>query len=114
MPWESIGSVNTGELPGDQNWIEFCQNLAIQYIKLVCGDPPPGATLGIMAHDHDLGTYTSIGVYADYSMPFDYASACERALEVFDAAVSWHELKALYEKSFSNEDENEETDEDFD
>ena len=42
MPWESIGSVNTGESRGDEEWIEFCQKLAIQYIKLVCGNPRLG------------------------------------------------------------------------
>lgn len=110
MPWESIGSVDTGQLPGDEEWIEFCQKLAIQYIRLVCGEPPTGAKLGIMSHDHDLGSYTSIGVYSDYSPPFDYISNCENALEVFDAAISWDELKELYEEQFSDEDE--EADED--
>lgn len=107
MSWESVGSVDTGELPNDGEWIEFCQNLALQYIKLVCGEPPTGATLGIMSHDHDLGSYTSIGVYSDYSMPFDYISVCENALEVFNTAVSWEELKDLYEEQFSQEDADE-------
>ncbi len=113
MSWESIGSVDTGQLPGDEDWIEFCQKLAIQYIKLVCGEPPLGATLGIMSHDHDLGSYTSIGVYSDYSMPSDYVTDCENALYVFDSAVSWDELKELYEKHFSDVDEDEETDDDL-
>ena len=112
MPWESIGSVNTGELPGDEEWIEFCQKLAIQYIKLVCGEPPSGATLGIMSHDHDLGSYTSIGLYSDYSMYFDYAANCEQALEIFDSSVSWEELKELYEKHQSSTDEYEEIEDD--
>src|SRR5687768_3576578 len=110
MLWESIGSVDTGDLPGDAHWIEFCQKLAIQYIKLVCGEPPAGAELGIMSHDHDLGSYTSIGVYSDYSPPFDYVADCENALEVFNSAVEWEDLKELYDKQFSDEDE--ESDED--
>ena len=110
MPWESIGSVDTGELPGDEEWIEFCQKLAIQYIKLICGEAPLGSQLGIMSHDHDLGSYTSIGVYSDYSPSYDYTLDCENALEVFNSAVSWDELKELYEKKFSDEDE--ESDED--
>ena len=105
MPWENIGSVNTGDLPGDEEWIEFCQRLAIQYMKLVCGEPPLGATLGIMSHDHDLGSYTSIGVYSDYSIPFDYTAACENALDVMNSAVEWDDLKELYDKQFSDEDE---------
>ncbi len=111
MSWESIGSVNTGQLPNDEEWIEFCQKLAIQYIKLVCGEPPSGATLGIMLHDHDLGTYTSIGVYCEYSIPYDYVSSCENALDVFDSAISWEELKDLYEEQFSQADEDNEDDE---
>jgi hypothetical protein len=111
MSWESIGSVDTGQLPGDEAWIEFCQKLAIQYIKLVCGEPPDGASLGIMSHDHDLGSYTTIGVYSDYSMPHDYVSDCEIALLVFDSAISWSELKNLYEAQVSDEDE--EAEEDF-
>lgn len=110
MPWKSVESVGTGQLPRDDDWIESCQKLALQYIKLVCGEPPPGARLGIMPHDHDLGTHTTIGIYAEYSIPFDYASACEHALEVFDEAVSWSELKTLYDKQFSDQDEDEETD----
>ena len=111
MSWESIGSVDTGQLPGDEAWIEFCQKLAIQYIKLVCGEPPPGATLGIMSHDHDLGTYTSIGLYSEHWIPSDYASDCENALYVFDSAISWDELKDFYEKQlFTEDDEDEATD----
>lgn len=108
MSWESIGSVDTGQLPDDEEWIEFCQKLAIQYIKLVCGEPPTGAKLGIMSHDHDLGSYTTIGVYSDYSIPFDYVSDCEGALEVFDSAVAWEDLKELYEKRLSDENEEDE------
>ncbi len=114
MSWESIGSVDTGQLPGDKDWIEFCQKLAIQYIKLVCGEPPPGASLGIMSHDHDLGAYTSIGIYSEYSTPFDYASACKNALDVFDSAISWDELKDFYEEQLFKEDEEEEASDDED
>lgn len=115
MSWESIGSVDTGQLPGDESWIEFCQNLAIQYVKLVCGELPPGATLGIMSHDHDLGSYTSIGVYSEYSTSSDYISACENALDVFNSAVSWEELKDYFEEQLFKEDENDdENDDDID
>jgi hypothetical protein len=76
----------------------------------VCGEPPIGSTIGIMSHDHDLGSYPSIGVYSEYSPEFDYISACENALEVFDSAVSWEELKDLYEEQFSDEDEDEDDD----
>ncbi|MCA1625001.1 MAG: hypothetical protein LC778_14620 [Acidobacteria bacterium] len=62
---------------------------------------------------YDLGAYTSIGVYSEYSMPFDYAADCENALEVFDSAVSWDELKELYEKQFSDVDEDEEADDEL-
>lgn len=58
-----------------------------------------------MSEDHDLGSYTSIGVYYDCSTPDKYISDCEYALEVFDLAVSWEELKELYEKQYEDEEE---------
>lgn len=70
------------------------------------------STVGIMSQDHDLVSYTTIGVYSDYSMPFDYVSACENALEVFDSAVSWEDLKELYEEQFSQEDDEDQNEDD--
>lgn len=110
MPWESIGSVDTGEMPIDESWINFCQGLAISYITLVCGKPPLAVELGIMSNDHDLGSYPSIGVYSEFSLPYDYVSSCEDALDVFNSAISWETLKEHYEQQF-DDDEDDDSDE---
>jgi hypothetical protein len=107
MPWESIGSVSTGSAGRDDDWIEFGQLLALRYIRLVCGNPPLGVELSIMSHDHDdseLSTYTSIGLYSDFTLPTDYVSACERALNVFDEAVNWFHLKEHFENQLDRDD----------
>ncbi|HSW62149.1 MAG TPA: hypothetical protein VLH56_02340 [Dissulfurispiraceae bacterium] len=115
MSWESIGSTSTGQMPHEREWIVLSLGIAKRYIAFVCGDPPTGSKLDIMWHDHDLGAYPSLGIWSEYDPPWDYINACECALQVFDAAVSWHELKEHFEEvafSEENEDEAEENDED--
>ena len=106
MPWESIGSTDTGEMPHEKTWILFSLEIALKYIRFVCGDPPPGNELGIMWHDHELGSYPSLGVWSDFTPDWDYFHNCESALEAFNGAVSWYELKRHYEEhtSSGNED----------
>ncbi len=112
MGWESIGSVDTGQLPNDLDWLEFCQDLAIRYIEFVCGPPPPGSKLGIMQNDHDLGSYPSIGVWSEFSPEFDYIHGCEDALDVFNNAVEWETLKDYFhdrnEAGLNDDDDDEE------
>ena len=106
MSWESIGSTSTGQIPHEMEWIVLSLGLAKRYVAFVCGDPPTGSKLDIMWHDYDLGTYPSLGIWSEYDHPWDYINACERALEVFDEAVSWHKLKEHFEKvALSEEDE---------
>ena len=93
MNWESIGSVSTGNMPEDENWILFALNLAKQYILLVCGDPPLGSTLDVIWHDHELGSYPSLGICSEFWTPPDYLRKCEQALEHFDQAVEWEVLR---------------------
>lgn len=112
MPWESVGDVNTGDSMGDSAWIEFAQDLAIQYVKFVCGDPPAGSELGIMWHDHELGSYPTIGVYSEFSPDFDYIHKCEEALEKFDDAISWSELLDYYHEQLDADGEQTEPDHD--
>lgn len=107
MPWESIGSVDTGQLPGDSAWIDFCQDLAVRYIKFVCGEPAEGFSVGIMMHDHDLGSYPSIGVWSEFSPDFEYVHKCERALDALNEATDWESLKEHYDAETEIGDENE-------
>jgi hypothetical protein len=93
MPWESIGSTNTGEMPGDESWILWSLEVALQYVSLVCGEPTGGTRLKIMWHEHDLGTYPSLGVYYEGDPPWDYINRCEAALTTLNNSVSWYDLK---------------------
>ncbi len=93
MPWESIGSVDTGEMPHEKGWILFCLELAKNYVHFVCGDGPDDSKLGVMWHDHDLGNYPSLGVRYEYDEPSAYINACEASLDAFNQAVSWTILK---------------------
>ncbi|MBI3800303.1 MAG: hypothetical protein HY268_25430 [Deltaproteobacteria bacterium] len=113
MPWENIGSTSTGNLPHEEAWILLSLGLAKKYVEFVCGDAPPGSKLDIMWHDHELGSYPSLGVWFEYDPPWDYLNSCERALEVFDDAVSWHELKEHFEEQAfrDKEEEDDDTDE---
>lgn len=105
MSWESIGNINTGDLPGDEEWIEFGLDIALRYIKAVCGNPPVGCELAVMWSDHELGAYPSIGIYTDFEAPSDYVSACANALETFDRAVDWEALKDEYDLAREGDDD---------
>ncbi|MEP6701738.1 MAG: hypothetical protein ABJB04_02030 [Betaproteobacteria bacterium] len=93
MSWESIGSVSTGEMPHDEEWIMLSLSLAKTYVEAVCGEAPAGSSFDIMWQEGDPVSFPSLGVWCDDDdVPVDYVNACERALAVFDGAVSWHEL----------------------
>ena len=62
----------------------------------------------IMDNDHDLGSYSTIGVSYDYGYPQDYISKAEETLEVFNASVDWYKLRLHYEKIAFRECEEEE------
>lgn len=110
MPWESIGSIDTGEMPGDERWILFCLKQAQSYIEFVCGLAPDESKLEIMWHDHDLGSYPSLGVWYDFEEPSEYINACETALDVFNGAISWPELKTHFIEQQEAEDDEDEDD----
>jgi len=95
-------------MPDDEAWILFSIDLAKQYVLFVCGDPPEGSKLGVMWHDHELGSYPSLGVWTELDPPWEYINACERALEVFDESTEWYQLKQHWENSFPDQDDDEE------
>jgi len=109
MPWETIGSVNTGSLPEDGDWIRFSLGLAKRYVEFAAGVAPAGHRVGIMETDHELGPYPSLGVFWEYDLDARYVGACERALEAFDDAIDWSAIKEHWE---SSQDENSEDDDD--
>ncbi|MGQ0526675.1 MAG: hypothetical protein ACT4OY_01375 [Alphaproteobacteria bacterium] len=105
MPWENVGSVDTGEMPADEGWIMFCLGLAQNYINFAYGPAPGDSKLEIMSHDHELGSYPSLGVWYDLEEPCKYIRACEDALDAFNQHISWLDLKEFWENQTKEEDE---------
>ena len=94
MTWENVASCGSEELPFD-SWMEYCYQMAIDYLGHVLGDPPAGCELGIMWHEHDLGEYSSVGVHWDFPQsdpPWTYIRKCEIALSKFDEAIEWFDI----------------------
>lgn len=91
MPWEDIGSCGDGQMPDERDWVVTQLELGIRYLKHVCGPPPAGCELGIMWHEHELGDYTTIGLFYECGdePPCDYVSSCESVLLAFDEAIDW-------------------------
>lgn len=110
MPWDSIGSVDTGEMPDDEAWILFCLSLTKNYVEFICGRPPDDNKLEIMWHEHELGNYPSLGVWYDMEAPHEYIASAEDTLDAFDKHVSWLDLKELWKTKMAEEDENFEED----
>jgi hypothetical protein len=108
MPWESVGSVDTGQMPDDESWILFCLGLAKNYVQFVCGQPPEDSKLEVMWHEHELGDYPSLGVWYDMEEPCEYIAAAEDALDAFNKYVLWLGLKEFWENQADEEDEWEE------
>lgn len=118
MGKESIGQCGCAQWP-DVRWITAELELAICYIRQACGEPPAGYELNILWHDHELGQYASVGLTWEGSgeAPWDYISRADDALQRFDGAVNWSELRLednaeQEEESESTEVENEEVHED--
>ncbi len=112
MPWISIGSVGTGQMPGEREWILLCYDLALSYLKFRCGEPPPGCELDVMWQEHDLGEYPALGVYYDFEPPWAYIHRCEAELERFDNAIDWAEIQR--EQDFADDDDPTESDNELD
>ncbi|MGV8081092.1 MAG: hypothetical protein AB2L22_13690 [Syntrophales bacterium] len=102
MPWDNIGSVNTGQMPEDEPWIRFCLGLALRYVKHTCGDPPSGCTLEIMT---DEDGSPALGIWSEFTPTQDYVRKCEDALFVFNRAVDWYRLQEHFEKELIHEDD---------
>lgn len=93
LRWESIGSTSTGQMPDEEGWILFSLSIAKAYILEVCGSPPLGCDLEIIWHDHEMGSYPSIGVGYEESLPAIYFKNAEKALWYFDTSIPWGSLK---------------------
>ena len=109
MGWESIGECIGSDSTDPPEWIDFCHKASLAYIKAILGSPPDGWQLGIQWHDHDLGSYPTIGVYNDLPAmePWEYIRKAEALLERFNDAVDWSEIEPAAVLD-NNEDDDEE------
>lgn len=112
MGWETIGECSGSDSASPPTWVDFCHKASIAYIKAILGEPPAGWTLGVQWHDHDLGSYPTIGVYNDLPAmePWEYINKAEELLERFNDAVDWSEIEpsAVLENDDDDQDEDSE------
>lgn len=68
--------------------------LAIEYIKGRCGEPPQGAELILSWEEHDLGSYPVIALIWDdctVGYPDEYIGKCIDGLEAFEMPAEEYE-----------------------
>lgn len=97
MPWEHIGSLDSGDMISDgTEWLTLSYEMAVKYLNFFVGDKAPtGCKIGIMWHEHHYGSYPSVGIYweapAD-DAPWELISLCEELLQIFDSNISWYKF----------------------
>ena len=110
MPWEYVGECGSGDMPKDVEWIDYCLEAGMNYLRYVLGEPPAGCELGIMMNDHELGNYPSVGVYWSFPVdeaPWEYINRAEDLLSEFDDATDWGKIHTQPEYA-QNDDEDSE------
>src|SRR5205809_7814195 len=116
MPFENIGACGTPASlsADDQEWFIARLEMAILYIRHVCGPPPLGCDVEITHHEHDLGTYSEISLTWEQGTLFEaewkYLNRCQMALLEFESAMNWYSLdpNRVREKFVEFETRNEE------
>jgi hypothetical protein len=89
-----MGHEFVGECFADPETVSQEMELAIKYIKHMCGETPPGVDVQITYEDHELGSYPVISVvWDDYvtGYPEDYIQKCIEAFERFDLPEEIHQ-----------------------
>jgi hypothetical protein len=94
MSYESLGACGTADSYDARAVAEL--EFGIGFLRAYVGEPPKGCRLEIVEHDHELGTYATIGLCWDVgslgSDEWDYYRRCEEALLRLNDAVNWSEL----------------------
>lgn len=92
--------------------------LGVQYVKLICGEPPAGCRVGVMWHGHNSGEYATVGLFGEplqiSDAPWGYISRAEDALSRFDDSVDWSPLSEQDDDDEVEHDEDEEDEGDED
>ena len=97
MPSENIGACGTPESlnADDQEWFTGLE-MAILYIKHVCGPAPTDCTVEITDQEHELGTYSEISLTWEQGSlsegEWKYLNRCQMALLEFESAMDLHSL----------------------
>jgi hypothetical protein len=94
MPSESIGCVGSAQWP-DQRGIELELEIAIAFLRALCGPEPDGCSLEIIWHDHDSGQWANIELTWNEGEHWRYVSSCQTVLDRLDDCASWSELAEL-------------------
>ncbi len=106
MPWENIGDCEAAQLPHERERMVAEVELGAGYVQLICGEPPEGCEVGVMWHEHDSGSYATVGLYWETDdAPWDYLSCAEDALRRFDEAVDWTPIEADEEDADDDDEE---------
>src|ERR1051326_9583859 len=101
MPLEILGDI--GGPITDRNW-RFTQiDMAIVYLRGLCGEPPTGATLEAVAQESDIDpagseplTFYALALTWEGGdlgkKEWEYIARCEDALLEFDSVMPWREI----------------------
>ena len=114
MPWEHIGECGDADAAYERDRMVAEVRLGVAYVKLICGEPPPGCKIGPMWHEAEEGSYATVGLHSDGELDraaWAYIGLAERALSRFDQAVDWEPLDEEEDEDQDEEGEDEEDDE---
>src|SRR3954454_21523443 len=92
MPWENIGECGWTDLRERKRMVAEVE-IGVRYVKLICGEPPPGCEVDVMWHEHELGEYATVGLLWNRLEigvpPWGYMSRAENVLSRFNDSVDW-------------------------
>lgn len=79
--WESESIGQLGSTP----WAHV---FAVWYIPQILGEPPEGCELAVLWHDHEVGSYSTMGIRWDLcenpDPPSDYIQRCEKLIDLLE------------------------------
>ena len=98
MNREILGSITDWEPGTDTEW---AYDMAMQFLAVAVGDPPPGVRLDVAWLDHDLGSYPSLVIeWPDFGdEPREFIRRADHALWELNQAVDWGRIRP---SSFTN------------
>lgn len=117
MTWETLGEFGDGQIPDERDWIVACYEFAIAHLHRTCGEPPEGYKIGLQWHEHEYGSYPTLGISWDGfdDSPWEYMEKCEIALQILQESINWGAIQPdSIQDEFPEENDWEDEDEDGD